>query len=229
MAIVQSCSNCFFARTDTFIQTTGTNRQATETSLACHFWPPQAPETTDSTVSTWRKCVPTGWCGQWAGAGGANPGFGISTTGPQGIAGPTGATGATGVTGATGSAGLNGAGYDATTDTYRDRLTTTNAVTSVLRSIPMPLNSHYFIDSVVMFMDSAGLLGGYQWITISAARGPSGAPFLVGTVDLLESHSLAGPAATFVPNAIGNTIDLQITGKALTSVGWTARTIVDRG
>lgn len=55
---------------------------------------------------------------------------------------------------------------------YRDRATTTSATATVIRSLPMAVNSQIFIDVIAQFRDSAtNLTGGYIWATLSFARG----------------------------------------------------------
>lgn len=119
---------------------------------------------------------------------------------------------------------------------YRDRATTTSATATVIRSLPMAVNSQIFIDVIAQFRDSAtNLTGGYIWATLSFARGASGAPVALGTIDILESHLLltvgVSPVPSgiaFVSNAATNNVDITISGKTATSVKWSLRTTADR-
>lgn len=121
------------------------------------------------------------------------------------------------------------AGYEAELTYHRDRLTTTNATGTVIRSVAIAQNSLVYIDSILTFLESnAKLTGGYIWATLSFARGV-GLPVALGTLDILESRNLSGPQVTFVVNSITGNVDITVAGKAGTSILWSARTTVDRG
>jgi hypothetical protein len=95
----------------------------------------------------------------------------------------------------------------------------------------MAINSVMFVDVIATFQDTAThLTGGYIWATLAFARGPSGAPIALGTIDILESHlTLVVGGVTFVSNAVTNNVDVTIIGKLATNIAWSVRTTADRG
>lgn len=122
------------------------------------------------------------------------------------------------------------AGLDPYCTNYRDRVTTTGNVVTVVRSLTMAINSLMFVDVIATFQDTVThLTGGYIWATLAYARGPSGAPIACGSLDILTSHNLTGPAVTFVSNPITNSVDIAVAGKNATSISWSVRTTADRG
>jgi hypothetical protein len=114
---------------------------------------------------------------------------------------------------------------------YRDKLTTTNATPVVARSLTIAPSSVLFVDVIATFQNTAlPLTGGYTWNTLAFARGASGVPVALGTIDIVESHlTLVIGGVTFVPNVTTNNIDITVTGKLATSIGWSLRTTADRG
>jgi hypothetical protein len=112
---------------------------------------------------------------------------------------------------------------------FYDSVTTTNATPTVVRSVPVQINSSVFIDSICTWgLTSDPRQGGYLWLTLSFGRGSTGAPIARGTLDTLDSHNLNGMKADFVPNSDG-TVAVTVTGKVATSIGWTIETITRKG
>ncbi len=110
---------------------------------------------------------------------------------------------------------------------FRDKVTTSNATPVVVRSISIPTNSIVFIDSIITFQETGSrVTGGYIWATLSFSRA-TGSPVALGSLDILESHNLAGMTVTMSINS--NSVDITIKGKAGVNVSWSARTTVDKG
>ncbi len=118
---------------------------------------------------------------------------------------------------------------DTTLEEFYNRLTTSSASASLIRSVPIPANAIVFIDAVATFQETVNkITGGYIWATLAFSRA-SGAPIPLGTVDILQSHNLPGPSVTMVANAGTNAVDIYASGRNSTSLNWGVRTKVDRG
>jgi len=113
---------------------------------------------------------------------------------------------------------------------YNADTTTTNATATTVQSLAMALNSLMFVDAIALYQNAdTRLTGGYIWATLGFTRGPSGAPIAMGTIDIINSNNLAGPAVTMVPNASTGGVDIKVAGRISTNIVWSVRTTADRG
>lgn len=235
-----TCETCFYLKYKTVTHSNGA--VVREQVPVCAFnWPDSAKNSRgQAPMATWPQVSLNDWCG-WYSSNGVRVDQGPSGSVTVGTTStlPPGETAYVDNSGTStaavlgfhipqGTKGADGFGYDSQCTNYTVSGVTTNATPAVLSSVVMAQNTDLVLDGKISFWQTSDrTLGGYIWPTLSYGRG-TGAPAARGTVDINESHNLAGCSATFVVNTVSNSIDITVTGKAATSITWSGLFVARR-